>query len=84
MKVFQNLRAAFLLARSLKRIADALEQQNHIHAIELLELHQIVIPDPKKKWSKQEREAEVSYGDMPTTEEQELADQWRHENEFGK
>ena len=69
--MFKNLHAAFVLARSLKRIADALERQNQIREVELLELHKVLVPDPKKKWSKQERETEVVYGEQPTKEEDE-------------
>lgn len=76
MKIAQNLRAAFLLARSMKRVADALELQNHIHRTELLEMHGIVIPDLTRKWSKQERETEVIYGEQPTPEEEREAEEW--------
>ena len=76
MKIIQNLRSAFLLARSMKRIADALEMQNHIRRTELLEMHGIVIPDAARKWSKQEREAEVIYGEQPTPEEEREAEEW--------
>lgn len=72
--MFRNLKAAFLLARSLKRIADALEHQNAIRETELLELHDIVIRDPKRKWSRAERESEVVYGEQVTPEEQEMVD----------
>ena len=76
MKIVQNIRSAFLLARSMKRIADALERQNQIRTTELLEIHGIVIPDPARKWSKQEREAEVIYGEQPTPEEEREAEEW--------
>lgn len=84
MKVFRNLKAAFVLARSLKRIADALEDQNRIRKIEMEEIHGIVVPDPTKKWSKKETEVEVSYGEVATDEDQEMADRWRDENAFGR
>lgn len=74
--MFKSLRAAMVLARSLKRIADALEEQNRIRKIELLEVYGLTIPDPGKKWSKQESEAEVIYGEQPTPEEQAEADEW--------
>lgn len=68
---FRDLHTAFVLARSLKRIADALERQNQIREVELLEMHHVVVPDPKKKWTKQERETEIVYGEQPTNEEEE-------------
>lgn len=72
--MFNNLRSAFLLARSMKRIADALERQNAIRETELLEMHSIVVRDPKQKWSKEDREAEVVYEAVPSTEEEEMVD----------
>ena len=60
----------------MKRIADALELQNHIRITELREMHDLVIPDPSRKWSKQERETEVIYGEQPTPEEEREAEEW--------
>ena len=76
MKIFQNLRAAFLLARSMKRIADALELQNHIRRTELLEMHGIVIPDIDRTWTKKDSEVEVIYGEQPMPEEEREAEEW--------
>lgn len=73
-KIAESIRSTLLLARSMKRIADALEHQNQIRTVELLELHGIVIPDPARKWSKKDREVEVSYGEQPVPEEEHEAD----------
>lgn len=74
-KITESIRSTLLLARSMKRIADALERQNQIRATELLELHGIVIPDLDRKWSKKDREVEVSYGEQAVpTEDQEADD----------
>ncbi len=72
MKLFSTLKPALLLGRSLKRIADALDEQNYIRRVELLERYNLVIPDPKKKWTRQERASEVVYGEQPTEEEEQL------------
>lgn len=74
--MFKSLRAALLVARSLKRIADALEEQNRVQKIVLLELNNIVIPDPAKKWTKQEREIEVVYGEQATKEDDQETEEW--------
>lgn len=66
-------RALYFFARSLKRIADAIEEQNRITKYQL-ELQGIVMPDPKRKFTKSEREVEVVYGEQPFKEEDEFAD----------
>jgi hypothetical protein len=63
--VFKELRSAVKLSRSIERMADALELQNHIRKIELAELHGITIPDPKRKFTKQEMQTEISYDSVP-------------------
>jgi hypothetical protein len=63
--VFKELRSAVKLSRSIERMADALELQNHIRKIELQELHGITIPDPKRKFTKQEMQTEISYESVP-------------------
>ena len=63
--MFKELRSAVKLSRSIERMADALELQNHIRKIELSELHGITIPDPKRKFTKQEMETEISYDSVP-------------------
>ena len=63
--MFKELRSAVKIAHSMQRIADALEDQNRIRRTELLELHNVVIPDPKKKWTKQELQTEISYESTP-------------------
>ncbi len=63
--MFKELRSAAKLAHSMQRIADALEHQNYIHKIELSELHNISIPDPKRKFTRKEMETEISYDSIP-------------------
>jgi hypothetical protein len=75
MKVLASVRAALMLSHSMKRIADALEDQNRIRRTELMESG-IVVPDPAKKWSKQERETEISYDSVPMGVESEDAESW--------
>ena len=74
--MFKELRSAVKLAHSMQRIADALEEQNRIHKIELSYLHNITIPDPKRKWTKKELETEISYDTVLTPEEEQAADDW--------
>jgi hypothetical protein len=73
-------RALFFFARSLKRIADALEEQNRITKHQLLEMHGITVPDPKQKFSRSEREAEVIYGEQPTNEQEEWSEEENRES----
>lgn len=73
--MFKELRAAVQLSRSMQRIADALEDQNRIRRTELLE-QGIVVPEPGKKWTKQERETEISYDSVPMGVEAEEVESW--------
>lgn len=74
--MFKELRATVQLSHSLKRIADALEDQNRIRKIELSEMHNVTIPDPNRKWTKKELETEISYETLLTPEEEQAADDW--------
>jgi hypothetical protein len=75
--MFKQLRAVLMLARSLRRIADALDEQNRIRKIELQELHGVSIPDPNRKFSKKELETEISYESVPVgMEAEEEAETW--------
>jgi len=76
MTILKELRAVAKLAHSMQRMADALELQNHIRKIELSELHGITIPDPKRKFTKQEMETEISYDSVPVGMEAEEAESW--------
>lgn len=73
--MFKGVKALFFFAKALTRIAAALEEANRIKKFELLEMHQLLVSDPKQKFSKFDREAEVIYGEQPVKEEDEWTPQ---------
>ena len=58
--MLNGLRTLMFFSKSLRRIADALDEQNRLTRIHM-ETNGITIPDPKRKFSKEEREVEVTY-----------------------
>jgi hypothetical protein len=75
--MFKGFRAILLFAKSMRRIAVALEEANRIKKEELLTVHGIVIPDPLRRWTREESEVTVTYGQQPTKDEDEEADDWK-------